>query len=170
MRAAVAIARPSTHTVGASLTAVEARVVNWVRWLDAGDGRRGRCASAERHYTAPAADGEGLAHRMDMMSINSVDAERVQQAFVLLPGGMRRLLLMVYRDKRPLHRIAKAFGIPEHDLDRLDRAIDATLSRLETHLEALDRPIQLLRRGKPLWAGSTPSPPASVLTDHSAVT
>lgn len=155
MRALMTTPSCSTHCVDTSLSAVEARVVNWVRWLYAGDGRRGRCASAERHYTAPAADGEGLAHRMDMMSINSVDAERVQQAFVLLPSGMRRLLLMVYRDKRPMHRIAKPLGIPEHDLDRLDRAINTTLSRLETHLETLDRPIQLLRRGKPLWAGAS---------------
>ena len=155
MRAATSSARPSTHSVDSSLTAVEARVVNWVRWLYMSDGRRGRCASAERHYTAPAADGEGLAHRMDMMSINSVDAERVQQAYVLLPGGMRRLLLMVYRDKRPMHRIAKPLGVAEHDLDRVDRAINATLSRLETHLDALDRPMQLLRRGKLLWAGAS---------------
>jgi DNA-directed RNA polymerase specialized sigma24 family protein len=138
--------------VDMSLTRVETRVVNWVRWLDASDGRRGRCASAERHYTAPAADSEGLAHRMDLMSIDSVDAERVQQAFVLLPGNMRRLLLQVYRAKRPMHRIAKSFALPE---DKLDRAINATLAKLEAHLDAIDRPIQLLRRGKPLWAGTS---------------
>lgn len=153
MRAAAVTVRPSTHSVDSSLTAVEARVVNWVRWLYMSDGRRGRCASAERHYTAPAADGEGLAHRMDLLSIDSIDAERVQQAYVLLPGGMRRLLLMVYRDKRPMHRIAKPLGLSEHDLDRVDRAINATLARLEAHLDAIDRPIHLLRRGKPLWAG-----------------
>lgn len=150
MRAAVAIARPSTHTVDASLTAVEARVVNWVRWLYMSDSRRGRCASAERHYTAPAADGEGLAHRMDLLSINAVDAQLVQQAFVTLPPNMRRLLQLWYVHQRSERRIARAFGMPESSVMP---ALESTLAAIEARLAQIERPIKLLRRGAPLWAG-----------------
>lgn len=150
MRAVMTTPSCSTHCVDTSLSAVEARVVNWVRWLMLDDAGKGRCGSAERNYRSQGDASEAQERRVSIQSIDAVDAQLVQQAFVSLPPNMRRLLQLWYVQQRPERRIARAFGMAE---SAVLPAREATLSALEARLAALERPMKLLRRGSPLWAG-----------------
>lgn len=132
---------------------LERRIQNWVRWLFSDGCGSGRCASAERMYTAPrdTERSDALVNAADWQSIDAVDAERVQAAYALLSDKARTVVRMHYVKAVEAWRIARAIGVSEASMPDV---VAVVLVRLRDQLEAA--PVKLIRRGAPIWAGLAP--------------
>lgn len=128
---------------------LDQRMRNWGTWASGDGAGRGVCASAEHHYVPPKlGEGEEAVHRTPM-SVDVVDAERIERAvcrILVLP--VRRFLVDNYVRRYNRARLCERARV---DLQLLEAFHLRALTMVADSLASQE--VQLVRRGKALWAG-----------------
>lgn len=134
------------------LELMDARAVNWGRWAGGGGlGSPGRCASAESRYVAPRPDDEMTA-RAALPPVDVDGAERFERAVCGLPGQMeRRFLKLLYVQCCTRPELARKMRL--HNAEMVEVFRRRSLCAVSEAMGSADS-VRLIRRGKPIWAGS----------------
>lgn len=139
---------------------LEGRLNNWGRWAFSAGGGRGHCLSVEHRYLPPKlAEGEQAAHRTPM-PVDMLDAEVVEKAVTTLPCvTARRFLIKVYVYRSCPPAICRQFRLA---VDLFEGFHYRNVMLVAQQLRAQQDESPLIRRGKPLWAGTCRLPIRSV--------